>query len=77
MITGVIITNPKLKLVKGQMLAGAGSGFSEGSMGADIHPFPDGAEDGLMDVSQSSTYFMSAPASGPMEGDLAKIQQFV
>ncbi len=23
-------------------------GYSEGSMGADIHPFPEGAEDGLM-----------------------------
>jgi len=29
------------------------------------------------DVSQSNTKFMSAPASGPMEYDLAKIQQFV
>jgi hypothetical protein len=27
--------------------------------------------------SQSNTYFMSAPAAGPMEGDLAQIQQFV
>lgn len=27
------------------------AGFSEGSMGPDIHPFPEGAESGLMDVS--------------------------
>eukprot|EP00293_Proteomonas_sulcata_P008314 CAMPEP_0184309854 /NCGR_PEP_ID=MMETSP1049-20130417/20116_1 /TAXON_ID=77928 /ORGANISM="Proteomonas sulcata, Strain CCMP704" /LENGTH=69 /DNA_ID=CAMNT_0026622961 /DNA_START=8 /DNA_END=217 /DNA_ORIENTATION=+ len=61
-----------LNIAPGQMLA-----FSEGSMGADIHPFPDGAEDGLMDVSTSNTKFMSAPAAGPYEYDLAKIQQFV
>ena len=104
------------------------AGFSEGSMGPDIHPFPEGAESGLMDVSvcclnpflscmtdsvcarvnsavsamctavpttarfskvlphaqlvtpcaqASNTKFMSAPASGPYEYDLAKIQQFV
>jgi hypothetical protein len=29
------------------------------------------------DVSTSNTKFMSAPASGPYEYDLAKIQQFV
>jgi len=47
------------------------------SMGADIHPYPEGSSDPMMDVSQSNTYFMSAPAAGPMEGDLAQIQQFV
>jgi hypothetical protein len=41
--------------------------FSEGSMGTDLHPYPDGSTDALMDVSQSNTYYMSAPASGPME----------
>ncbi len=41
--------------------------FSEGSMGADLHPYPDGSSDALMDVSRSNTYYMSAPASGPME----------
>jgi len=52
-------------------------GFSEGSMGADIHPYPEGEESGLMDVSQANTKFFQAPAAGPYEYDLAKIQQFV
>ena len=41
--------------------------FSEGSMGTDLHPYPDGSADSLMNVSQSNTYYMSAPASGPYE----------
>ena len=36
-------------------------------MGTDLHPYPDGSSDALMDVSRSNTYYMSAPASGPME----------
>ncbi|EKX31581.1 hypothetical protein GUITHDRAFT_156544 [Guillardia theta CCMP2712] len=63
-----------LKIVNGQMLL---EGFSEGSMGADIHPYPEGEESGLMDVSQANTKFFQAPAAGPYEYDLAKIQQFV
>jgi len=62
-----------LNLVGGQKLAD----YSEGSMGPDIHPYPEGAESALMDVSTSNTKFMSAPAAGPYEYDLAKIQQFV
>merc|ERR1712216_614265 len=72
----MLVVTPKgvvLNIVRGTKLAG----FSEGSMGPDIHPFPEGAESGLMDVSASNTKFMSAPASGPYEYDLAKIQQFV
>ena len=41
--------------------------FSEGAMGTDINPYPEGSADALMDVSQSNTYSMSAPASGPYE----------
>ena len=41
--------------------------FSEGSMGTDLHPYPEDSADSLMDVSQSNTYYMSAPASGPYE----------
>ena len=48
-----------------QMLAS--EPFSEGAMGSDIHPYPEDSSDALMDVSQSNTYYMSAPASGPYE----------
>lgn len=50
-----------------QMLDADSEPFSEGSMGTDLHPYPDGSSDALMDVSQSNTYYMSAPASGPYE----------
>jgi hypothetical protein len=50
-----------------QMLGEDEEPFSEGSMGTDLHPYPDGSSDALMDVSRSNTYYMSAPASGPME----------
>ena len=52
--------------VRTQMLA-QDAPFSEGAMGTDIHPYPEGSADSLMDVSQSNTYYMSAPAAGPYE----------
>jgi hypothetical protein len=58
-----------------QMLGEDSEPFSEGSMGTDLHPYPDGSSDALMDVSQSNTYYMSAPASGPME--YGKLSYFI